>query len=208
MPQPRSLHRILAITILFELGLAATALLVGWLAGHWPAIGMSWASRTGVDATAGILWGIVGTLPLILALLVMDRFPIGPINRVRQIAAEMLGRLFRGANVWQLAAVAMAAGLGEELLFRGLLQSGLAKLIGPPAGPWVGLVVAAVIFGCCHWLNATYAVLAVIAGLYFGWLLMATGSLWTPIIAHALYDFIAMIYLARSNHLLDSSVDL
>jgi membrane protease YdiL (CAAX protease family) len=36
-----------------------------------------------------------------------------------------------------------------------------------------------------------------VAGLYFGWLLIASGSLWPPIVAHALYDFVALCYLLR-----------
>ena len=47
-----------------------------------------------------------------------------------------------------------------------------------------------------------YAVLAVLAGVYFGLLLMLTGSLWTPIVAHAAYDFIALVYLLRPQNLI------
>ena len=97
--------------------------------------------------------------------------------------------------------MAAAAGLGEELLFRGLVQAGLAKLIPGAAGVWIALVVASLVFGIFHWLNTTYAFLAALAGLYFGLLLMATGSLWPPIVAHALYDFVALWYLLRPNQM-------
>jgi membrane protease YdiL (CAAX protease family) len=56
-------------------------------------------------------------------------------------------------------------------------------------------VVAAGVFGVCHWLNRTYAVLATLMGVYFGLLLVWTGNLWTPILAHAVYDFVALVVL-------------
>jgi membrane protease YdiL (CAAX protease family) len=94
------------------------------------------------------------------------------------------------------------AGLGEELLFRGLVQAGLARLISGPAGIWIALLAASLLFGVFHWLSTTYALLAAAAGLYFGWLLIATGSLWPPVVAHALYDFAALWYLLRPNQVL------
>jgi len=114
--------------------------------------------------------------------------------------------MFAGASVLQLAAVALAAGFGEELLFRGLLQTELARLIGGPHSSLVGLALASAVFGVCHWLDRTYAFLATLAGAYFGWLLLAAGNLWTPIVAHAMYDFLALAYLVRPNRLLGSSV--
>jgi membrane protease YdiL (CAAX protease family) len=105
-----------------------------------------------------------------------------------------------------LVVVAAAAGVGEELLFRGLVQAGLSRLLGPVSGPWIALAAASVLFGVCHWLNTTYAVLAVLAGVYFGLLLMSTGSLWTPIVAHAAYDFLALLYLIRPKRLIRSGV--
>jgi membrane protease YdiL (CAAX protease family) len=70
----------------------------------------------------------------------------------------------------------------------------------------MALGVASVVFGVCHWLNTTYAILAMLAGAYFGWLLIRTGSIWSPIVAHATYDFIALIYLIRPAKLLGSTV--
>ena len=75
------------------------------------------------------------------------------------------------------------------------------RLIGGPAAPWIALTVASILFGVCHWLNTTYAILAVLAGGYFGLLLVLTGNLWTPIVAHAAYDLLALIYLVRPSHL-------
>jgi membrane protease YdiL (CAAX protease family) len=139
-------------------------------------------------------------------LFVIDRFPLGPLRKLRDKAQHLILAMFGGASILQLAVVALAAGVGEELLFRGLIQAGLSRLIGGPHAPLIGLAIASVVFGVCHWLDTTYAVLAGLAGAYFGWLLLVSGSLWTPIVAHATYDFLALAYLVQPNRLLRSSV--
>ncbi|MDX1947018.1 MAG: CPBP family intramembrane glutamic endopeptidase [Pirellulaceae bacterium] len=187
----------LGLALLVEGGLGGVAIGVGWLLGFWPAIGMGWRSPAAGEQLLAAAWGLAATAPLFAVLLVMDRFPVPRLAQVRNLAVRATRELFPQARWWQFALVSLAAGMGEELIFRGLLQAGLETWIGPPAGAWIGLVVAALVFGAFHWLNATYALLATLAGLYFGGLLLASDSLWTPIVAHAAYDFVALCYLSR-----------
>jgi CAAX protease family protein len=204
----RPIHesRTLLLALVVEGGLGVVALAIGWLTGHWPAIGMGWTSPAASEQLQAIGLGVLATLPPLLALGLIDRFPIAPLDRVRQIAESAIRQMFPNPRLWQLALVAAAAGWGEEMLFRGLVQAGLARLIGGAAGPWIALVAASLLFGVFHWLSTTYALLAAAAGLYFGWLLIATGSLWPPIVAHALYDFAALWYLLRSNQMIELRV--
>jgi membrane protease YdiL (CAAX protease family) len=194
------------LAVLFEGALGGLALAAGWLLGHWPAAGMEWDSSQMPRQLMAAGWGLVATLPLIVGLLVIDRAPLSPIQRLREEVHHLIRQMFGGASVLQLAVVAIAAGLGEELLFRGLVQGGLTRLIGGPAGPWIALAIAAVVFGVCHWLSATYAALAALAGAYFGWLFIVFDSIWTPVVAHAAYDFLALVYLIGPNRLVRSSV--
>jgi membrane protease YdiL (CAAX protease family) len=187
------------LALVFEGGLGAAAIIIGWFLGHSPFIVQSNQQLTAVG------WGLVATGPLFAALLLIDRFPIGPLRRLRDMAAEVILQMFGGASIAQLAVVAVAAGFGEELLFRGLVQAGVSRLIPGPTAPWIALAVASVLFGVCHWLNTTYAILAMLAGAYFGVIFLATGSVWTPIVAHATYDFIALVYLIRPHKLLGST---
>jgi membrane protease YdiL (CAAX protease family) len=198
--------RMTLVALAFEGGLGGLALAVGWLLNHGAAVGMQFTAESAPQQLVAIVWGLAATLPLLVALLLLDRFPIGPIQSVKDVARELIERMFRGASVVHLAVISLAAGCGEELLFRGLAQAGLARLIGGEGGPWAALAIASVLFGVCHWLNTTYAILAMLAGLYFGFLLILTGNLWTPIMAHAAYDFIALLYLVRPNHLVRSSI--
>ena len=54
----------------------------------------------------------------------------------------------------------MTAGIGEELLFRGVVQALLERWLGP----WIALGVASILFGLVHALTPTYALLAAFAG--------------------------------------------
>jgi uncharacterized protein len=188
------------VALLFEGGLGTLALAAGWLVGHSPAVGMTAGDGTREQLLA-IGWGLVATGPLVAALAAIDRFPIGPLAGVREMTARIALQMFQGASVLQLAIVSIAAGVGEELLFRGLMQAGLEKLLEGWYAPWIALAASATLFGICHWLNRTYAILAVLAGAYFGVLLIISGSLLTPIVAHAAYDLLALIYLVRPSHL-------
>ena len=192
------------LALLFEGGLGAAALTIGWFMGHWPAIGVASGCQAAEQIRA-VGWGLVATGPLLLGLLAMDRLPFGPLRRLRKMASEVIWRMFHGASVLQLAVVSIAAGMGEELLFRGLIQGGMSRWLGGGTGDVVALVVASALFGVCHWLNATYATLAMVAGAYFGLLLLATGNILTPITAHAAYDFLALVYLIRPSKMLGSS---
>jgi membrane protease YdiL (CAAX protease family) len=86
--------------------------------------------------------------------------------------------------------VALLSSIGEELLFRGLLQ------------PWLGIWVQALLFGALHQLRGPsrwpWVAWASIVGLFFGAVFVATGSLLGPICAHALINGMNLNYL--QNH--------
>jgi membrane protease YdiL (CAAX protease family) len=85
-----------------------------------------------------------------------------------------------------------AAGLGEEWLFRGIVQ------------PLVGLGWATLAFGAAHIGGARmlpFGVWASVMGLVMGGLADATGGLTAPIVAHGVYDMLALEYIRRGqNH--------
>lgn len=182
----------------FELALALTAVALSWSVGHSPWIGMRWTSETLGDQLSAMALGVLAAGPILLVMGAAYRWPIGPLRPLRRLTRRQLLPLFDRLSLAEKAAVSLAAGLGEELLFRGLLQSALNDWIGGGIAPWVGLAVASVGFGVCHWLSRTYAALAACMGAYFGLLLLWTGNLWTPILAHAVYDLLALVVLTRA----------
>ena len=181
-------NQIVIVGVVFEGGLGLLALLIGWL-----------FSQSVVEPMrfeiAGIAWGVLATLPLVGLLLVIERYPIGPLRGLKRVVDETLVPLFANCRWWHLAVVAAMAGLGEELLFRGLLQQSLVGYVGV----WPAVLIAALVFGLAHPISKTYVVTATTIGVYLGWLLVATGNLLVPIIAHGLYDFVALVYLTRKD---------
>jgi uncharacterized protein len=78
----------------------------------------------------------------------------------------------------------------EEFLFRGLGQNLFTRLAGRP---WVGLVLASLVFGLSHVTQAPapnwrYVFLATVAGLFYGNVWQRTGSLLPAAVLHALVD--------------------
>ena len=61
----------------------------------------------------------------------------------------------------------------------------------------LALVLASVVFGAAHLLTWTYAIIAAFIGAYLGLLWIWTGNLLTPMITHAVYDFVALVYFCR-----------
>jgi membrane protease YdiL (CAAX protease family) len=114
-------------------------------------------------------------------------------NPVHQDVGVMAGKVPLGMRVLLAALVVGVAPCVEELVFRGVLLSGLASRmrIG-----WAALV-SAIIFGCVHLPDfkfAWYPVPALILlGLVLAWLRIRTRSLWPSITLHATNNFLAVL---------------
>ena len=79
--------------------------------------------------------------------------------------------------------VAVLAGVGEELLFRGLIQ----RILVRKYGRWTGIVIAAILFSAMHMQFYGFFprfLLGVVLGILFAY----SGSLWVAILAHFFYD--------------------
>lgn len=128
-----------------------------------------------------------------------DQFQRGAIALVEQVGQQTMRlSMARALRIVQLAVIAAMAGLGEEMIFRGVVQAALANWLGDGAGPWIALLAAAVLFGLLHTVTPTYALLAGLIGLYLGWLWMVTDNLLVPVVVHGLDDFVALVYLVKT----------
>jgi uncharacterized protein len=183
------------VAIAFELSLGLAGCLLSWAFGSGPLMGARVVDLHAVWRDTGL--GMAATLPFLAGLVLMDRYPIGVLQPLARTVREDVVPLFRGTGAAGLVGIACAAGVGEEFLFRGFLQQTVAAWSGLPAGPWIALAIASVAFGICHSLCAEYAVLATMMGLVLGGLFLATGHLLAPIVMHALYDSLALLYLVR-----------
>lgn len=130
---------------------------------------------------------------MLLMLAVLMRSTWQPIVQLRRQVTVLVEQMFRDASWPALLAVAVAAGVGEELLFRGALQPLAVRWTGPVAG----VAIVSVIFGLLHAVSWAYFIAATAIGLLLGWLAEAYQDLTAPIFAHAVYDFVALVVLLR-----------
>jgi membrane protease YdiL (CAAX protease family) len=181
-----SANQMLTTGVVFEGGMALLAIGLGWMFARpvWETI--RW------DAIA-VLWGVAATVPMIVLLLVTERWPVGPLRGLKRIMDDVLVPLFAECRWWHLAVISALAGLGEELLFRGLIQTSLIEWLGV----WPAVIGASALFGIAHPISKTYVVVVAVIGVYLGCVFIATDNLLVPIIAHGLYDFVALVYLTR-----------
>jgi membrane protease YdiL (CAAX protease family) len=172
--------------LLFEGSLSLLALLLGWLLKQptWSAVELN---------LSGVGLGVAATMPMLAGFLLALWLPLAPLKRLLRVFEEFGQPFFAPCTIFDLALLSIVAGIGEELLFRGVVQGVLDRW----CGMWVALPAASVLFGLLHALTPTYAVLATVAGLYLGGVWIVTGNLLVVIVAHALYDFIALTYLLR-----------
>lgn len=92
--------------------------------------------------------------------------------------------------------IAVVAGIGEELIFRGLIQRKLYKGL---KNPHVAIWAAAFIFSAIH--MQFYGFLPrLMLGALFGYFYFWTGNIWVPIIAHIFNNGFAvvMFYLSHT----------
>ncbi|MFN8289112.1 MAG: CPBP family intramembrane glutamic endopeptidase [Chitinophagaceae bacterium] len=80
--------------------------------------------------------------------------------------------------------IAGLAAVGEELLFRGMVQRLLIRMF---KSPWAGIIVAAALFSAMH--MQFYGFLPRFAlGILLGLIYWYSGSLWAAMLAHFIYD--------------------
>lgn len=87
-------------------------------------------------------------------------------------------------------AILLFIGIPEELLFRCLIQNFLDQWLGRG---WTSLLLASLVFGAAHLdndrpPNFAYALMAAIAGFFYGRTFRRTGGLMAPALVHALVD--------------------
>ena len=110
-------------------------------------------------------------------------------------AAKQIGFMLKRNTVQDLflnlVLVAVFAGIGEELLFRGVLQRLFIKLF---KNPWAGILVTAFIFSAIH-LQFYGFIPRFILGILLGLIYWYSGSLWPAIIAHFTYDALGVVLI-------------
>lgn len=132
----------------------------------------------------------VGTLSLSYALDGVYQLVPHADGAPERFAAELAGA--RGARLaLALLCFALAPGIAEELLCRGLVQRGLEARHRPA----VAIAAAALFFGVLH-ADPIYSLFAALLGLYLGTVAHLAGSVRASIACHATNNAVAVLWAA------------
>ena len=144
-----------------------------------------------------LVQGSIATAPLFALALVLDVVekyapPLRDVTFATQRSVlAVMGSTFRpGPAILTAIGLGAAAGLGEEMLFRGVLQTELSGRFGDA----FALISSSVVFGLLHAVTPLYALLAGLASLFFGSLYISSHNLAVPIVCHGLYDVGALLW--------------
>lgn len=123
--------------------------------------------------------------------------PVEDWMRQQEEAARQLTDIFLSDKsipglFFNLIVIAVLAGIGEELFFRGALQRILAKWT---ANHHAVIWFAAILFSAFH--IQFYGFLPrMLLGAFFGYLLYWSGNIWVPVFAHTINNAMAVVTLS------------
>lgn len=103
---------------------------------------------------------------------------------------QLLNTSSWGGFIMNILIIAIMAGIGEELLFRGILQK---ILINWTRNTHLGILCAAIIFSAIHFQFFGFFP-RMILGMVLGYLYVWSKSIWVPIIAHALNNALTVTF--------------
>lgn len=122
-------------------------------------------------------------------------------RRMSRAMQRLLGRL----RTRDVALMAVASGVGEELLFRGFFLAWLLQLgagDGAPTGSWmaVSLLISSLVFGLAHTAPERdlrgWWVFAFVVGILFGGLTLWTGDVIAAVVAHLTINYFNLLALS------------
>lgn len=169
--------------LLFQAGIVALALVLLWM---FPIP----VTTDGLTVPAYLLWGSLGAVATYGALLLM--------SLVDALSPDTLKRHIRDlhqfvcSQSWAvLICLAVLAGVGEELLFRGVIQGWVTGQFGS----WAGILAGALAFGLAHALSLAYFLVATALGVVFGVAYSVSDSIQLVMVWHAVYDLVVILVL-------------
>lgn len=132
--------------------------------------------------------------------------PVEQWMRAQENAAQQAtDMLLSGSSVWDLIAsvvcVGLLTGLGEEMFFRGALQriccDGMRRR-------HLAVWTAAFVFSTLHFQFFGF-VPRLVLGAFFGYAYLWSGSLWVPVIGHALNNSAVVAFVWMGNNSIDAA---
>lgn len=122
-------------------------------------------------------------------------------NRLVEQFIDMKSYSDLAINLWVMAVL---PAVGEELLFRGVIQPTLMKKVPVHAAIWI----TALLFGAMHQNLINLVPLTLLGGM-IGYLRVWSGSLWLPILAHYANNSLLLVFtfIMQQNGISEESVN-
>lgn len=187
---------LLALSHLFTFVLAGAATVMLFYRRYVPEVNpdrhLDWrdylGARRGPDAPTLLLSILLMLAAIPLVLYLYNANQEIPLPESLRAAEEQTEAAIKGLlnmeTPWELVAnlilIALLPALGEELVFRGVVQQQLLRRLTPPPN---ALITAAMIFSFAHFQFAGFLP-RLFLGLVLGWLFWQTRNFWIPVIAH------------------------
>ena len=106
---------------------------------------------------------------------------------------ELLTALIHSGGVWTLTVnallIAVVPAIGEELVFRGVLQNIIAQWT---RNKWIAVIITALLFSLFHF-QMTGFLPRFLLGAILGWLYFVSGNLLLPVLFHFLHNFCSLL---------------
>ncbi len=166
--------------------------------------------RVGWRPLAGVILVFILGLPLLNWLVAVNEsvtFPtwIGGLegqlreweNAARVMTEEMLGVVSLSGLILNILIIGVLTGFCEEVFFRGATQQMIGEV--PVLRGGSAVWIAAIIFSAAHFQFFGF-IPRMMLGVFFGYLLLSTGSLWPGIFAHALNNSLVVLTIWFEHH--------
>lgn len=183
-PEDQAIFRInIASAVNFSLGFAGLLGAYLYRVRNWRAFGFRPTTLKWIAISIAL--GVIGFGLIFIVEAIYFHF-ITEVNTQADFQAAAKGGL--AAMLLLLFTGAVLGPIGEELVFRGVVQSALEKY-----GSWVALVGSSLMFAAIHGPSVIF-VDALVMGLFFGTVFRLSGSIWPAITLHMIYNGLNLIY--------------
>ncbi|PIE35781.1 hypothetical protein CSA56_02835 [candidate division KSB3 bacterium] len=162
---------------------------VALLWAYWRTIPLQQALQPTLSAC--LIGIVVGVFVLVFNYVIIEygsRY-VTALRIIHQLIEQDIFPIFKHFGITGALCIAIISGFAEEFFFRGVLQA------------QIGIWLASLVFGLVHiWSKPAiiYGVYTALIGLLFGGLYLWIGNLWSPILAHMVNNFVAILYYRHS----------
>ncbi len=142
---------------------------------------------------AAVVQGVAGAAVLIVLAGALWLVARDVAYRLQEVSIEIFSKIGIRLTWPIILTMSVAAGICEELFFRGVMQVGLAGYM--PL--WLAIGVTSLVFSLLHYHSFLYFVLVFIVSIYLGVLFVLTENILVVVLTHGIYDIYGLWMIRR-----------